>query len=193
MATKRKATRPAVSSGAASGRDSGSTTLDVDALRQIVEILEASDVTRLVWTKGPEKLYIRRGHAPETTIVHHTASSGPGVTVSPPVEYAAPAAPRPPPAAPAAAAAAPEKPAEKPGHLVNSPFVGTFYRTPAPDQPPFVDVGTVVRKGQVLCIVEAMKLMNEIESEVAGRIAEVLVENGRPVEFGQALFRIEPA
>ena len=196
MATKRKATRSPESSGAASGRDSGTTSLDVEALRQIVEILEASDVTRLVWTKGPEKLYIRRGHAPETTIVHHTAPSGPGVTVSPPVEYAAPAAPRAAlaaaPAAPAAAAA-PEKPAEKPGHLVNSPFVGTFYRTPAPDQPPFVDVGTVVRKGQVLCIVEAMKLMNEIESEVAGRIAEVLVENGRPVEFGQALFRIEPA
>ncbi|CAM4328545.1 acetyl-CoA carboxylase biotin carboxyl carrier protein [Corallococcus exiguus] len=194
MATKRKATRPTVSSGAASGRDAGTTSLDVEALRQIVEILEASDVTRLVWTKGPEKLYIRRGHAPETTIVHHTAPSGPGVTVSPPVEYAAPAAPRmAPAAAPAAAATAPEKPAEKPGHQVTSPFVGTFYRTPAPDQPPFVDVGTVVRKGQVLCIVEAMKLMNEIESEVSGRIAEVLVENGRPVEFGQALFRIEPA
>ncbi|RKI38909.1 acetyl-CoA carboxylase biotin carboxyl carrier protein [Corallococcus sp. AB004] len=194
MATKRKATRPAESSGAASGREAGNTSLDVEALRQIVEILEASDVTRLVWTKGPEKLYIRRGHAPETTIVHHTAPSGPGVTVSPPVEYAAPVAPRVAlAAAPAAAAPAPEKPAEKPGHQVTSPFVGTFYRTPAPDQPPFVDVGTVVRKGQVLCIVEAMKLMNEIESEVSGRIAEVLVENGRPVEFGQALFRIEPA
>ncbi|NNB90979.1 acetyl-CoA carboxylase biotin carboxyl carrier protein [Corallococcus exiguus] len=193
MATKRKATRPAESSGAASGRDAGTTSLDVEALRQIVEILEASDVTRLVWTKGPEKLYIRRGHAPETTIVHHTAPSGPGVTVSPPVEYTAPVAPRAGPAAAAAAAPAPEKPAEKPGHQVTSPFVGTFYRTPAPDQPPFVDVGTVVRKGQVLCIVEAMKLMNEIESEVSGRIAEVLVENGRPVEFGQALFRIEPA
>lgn len=195
MATKRKATRPAESSGAASGRDSGTTSLDVEALRQIVEILEASDVTRLVWTRGPEKLYIRRGHAPETTIVHHTAPSGPGVTVSPPVEYAAPVAPR---AVSAVASAAPaaaqaEKPAEKPGHLVTSPFVGTFYRTPAPDQPAFVDVGTVVRKGQVLCIVEAMKLMNEIESEVSGKIAEVLVENGRPVEFGQALFRIEPA
>lgn len=195
MATKRKATRPAESSGAASGRDSGATSLDVEALRQIVEILEASDVTRLVWTRGPEKLYIRRGHAPETTIVHHTAPSGPGVTVSPPVEYAAPVAIR---VAPAVASAAPaaaqaEKPAEKPGHQVTSPFVGTFYRTPAPDQPAFVDVGTVVRKGQVLCIVEAMKLMNEIESEVSGKIAEVLVENGRPVEFGQALFRIEPA
>ncbi|RKG77806.1 acetyl-CoA carboxylase biotin carboxyl carrier protein [Corallococcus exercitus] len=193
MATKRKATRPAQSSDAASGRDAGTTSLDVEALRQIVEILEASDVTRLVWTRGPEKLYIRRGHAPETTIVHHTAPSGPGVTVSPPVDYSAPAAPRAAPAAAPAAAPVPEKPAEKPGHMVTSPFVGTFYRTPAPDQPPFVDVGTMVRKGQVLCIVEAMKLMNEIESEVSGRIAEVLVENGRPVEFGQALFRIEPA
>ncbi|CAM3097182.1 acetyl-CoA carboxylase biotin carboxyl carrier protein [Corallococcus sp. ZKHCc1 1396] len=194
MATKRKATRPAAPASTASGRDSGTTSLDVEALRQIVEILEASDVTRLVWTRGTEKLSIRRGHAPETTIVHHTGGSGPGVTVSPTVDYAAPApraaaavASAPPPAA------APEKPAEKPGHQVTSPFVGTFYRTPAPDQPAFVDVGSVVRKGQVLCIVEAMKLMNEIESEVSGKIAEVLVENGRPVEFGQALFRIEPA
>lgn len=195
MATKRKATRAAAPASTSSGRDAGATSLDVEALRQIVEILEASDVTRLVWTRGPEKLYIRRGHAPETTIVHHTGSSGPGVTVSPPVDYAAPASPRASaPAAPVSAApAAPEKPAEKPGHAVTSPFVGTFYRTPAPDQPPFVEVGSMVRKGQVLCIVEAMKLMNEIESEVSGRIAEVLVENGRPVEFGQALFRIEQA
>jgi acetyl-CoA carboxylase biotin carboxyl carrier protein len=197
MATKRKATRPAApQQGAASGQNAGGTSLDVEALRQIVEILEASDVTRLVWTKGREKLYIRRGHAPETTIVHHTAPVGPGVTVSPPpVEYAAPM-PRVVPAVTESTAPAPaaqEKAVEKPGHLVTSPFVGTFYRTPAPDQPAFVDVGTVVRKGQVLCIVEAMKLMNEIESEVPGRITEVLVENGRPVEFGQALFRIEPA
>jgi acetyl-CoA carboxylase biotin carboxyl carrier protein len=71
--------------------------------------------------------------------------------------------------------------------------VGTFYRSPAPDQPPYVEVGAAVKKGQVLCIVEAMKLMNEIESEVAGKVAEVLVQNGQPVEFGQALFRIEPA
>jgi acetyl-CoA carboxylase biotin carboxyl carrier protein len=82
---------------------------------------------------------------------------------------------------------------DKKGHIVTSPFVGTFYRSPAPDQPPFVEVGTVVRKGQVLCIVEAMKLMNEIESDVAGKVAEVLVENAQPVEFGQPLFRIEPA
>jgi acetyl-CoA carboxylase biotin carboxyl carrier protein len=77
--------------------------------------------------------------------------------------------------------------------VVTSPFVGTFYRAPSPDSPPYVDVGTRVKKGQVLCIVEAMKLMNEIESEVEGVVAEVLVQNATPVEFGQGLFRIEPA
>jgi acetyl-CoA carboxylase biotin carboxyl carrier protein len=195
MATKRKSSRasePAGAPAAAGARDAGNTSLDVDALRQIVEILEASDVTRLVWKRGEEKLFIRRGHAPETTIVHHAAPAAAPVSAG--VEYTAPAvAPRAAAPAPAAAAAAPAPAAEKPGHQVTSPFVGTFYRTPAPDQPAFVDVGSVVKKGQVLCIIEAMKLMNEIESEVTGRVAEILVENGRPVEFGQALFRIEPA
>jgi acetyl-CoA carboxylase biotin carboxyl carrier protein len=193
MATKRKSTRadaPASAQAAGGARDAGNTSLDVDALRQIVEILEASDVTRLVWKRGEEKLFIRRGHAPETTIVHHAAPAP--APVGPGVEYTTPVASRPTATAPApAVAAAPA--AEKPGHQVTSPFVGTFYRTPAPDQPAFVDVGSVVKKGQVLCIIEAMKLMNEIESEVSGRVAEILVENGRPVEFGQALFRIEPA
>jgi acetyl-CoA carboxylase biotin carboxyl carrier protein len=77
--------------------------------------------------------------------------------------------------------------------VVTSPFVGTFYRAPSPDAAPFVDVGTVVKKGQVLCIVEAMKLMNEIESEVDGKVAEIFVLNATPVEFGEKLFRIEPA
>ncbi|MFP2931505.1 acetyl-CoA carboxylase biotin carboxyl carrier protein [Pyxidicoccus sp. 3LG] len=195
MATKRKSTRagspaspPAASGG---GSDSGNTSLDVDALRQIVEILEASDVTRLVWKRGEEKLFIRRGHGPETTIVHHAAPAA--VSTGPGIEYTPPPAPRAAAPAPSPAAPAPAPAAEKPGHQVTSPFVGTFYRTPAPDQPAFVDVGSVVKKGQVLCIIEAMKLMNEIESEVSGRVAEILVENGRPVEFGQALFRIEPA
>ncbi|KFE63608.1 Biotin carboxyl carrier protein of acetyl-CoA carboxylase [Hyalangium minutum] len=169
--------------------------MDVDALRQIVEMLEASDVTRLVWQKGDERLYIRRGHGPAPTIVHHAAPVTPSVSpVAPlPMEYAAPAPARPSAPVSAPAAAAPAKPAEKPGQLMTSPFVGTFYRTPAPDQPPFAEVGSVVKKGQVLCIVEAMKLMNEIEAEMAGRVTEILVENGQPVEFGQALFRIEPA
>jgi acetyl-CoA carboxylase biotin carboxyl carrier protein len=162
-------------------------TLDVDALARIVEILEASDVTRLSWRRGTERLLIRRGPLPVP--MHSLVSAGPAVTVVP--QHVEAAAPIPAPAA-ASAAPAPAKEAEKPGTLVTSPFVGTFYRTPAPDQPAFVDVGSVVKKGQVLCIVEAMKLMNEIEAETAGKITEVLVENATPVEFGQALFRIEP-
>jgi acetyl-CoA carboxylase biotin carboxyl carrier protein len=165
----------------------GATSLDVEALRQIVEILEASEVSHLSWTNGDERLVIRRGPQGTVTVVEQPAPSV--------VRQAAPA---PAPAAPAESAAAPAAKAEaagaeKPGLVVTSPFVGTFYRTPAPDQPPFVELGSVVKKGQVLCIVEAMKLMNEIESETAGRISEVLVENGQPVEFGQALFRVEPA
>jgi acetyl-CoA carboxylase biotin carboxyl carrier protein len=193
LATKRKAVRtePAATVRPGSARIEGNTTsLDVEALRQIVEILEASEVTRLVWQRGEERLFIRRGPVPAPTIVH-AAPVSPSVSPAPvmsaaPVVSAAPSVHH----APALAAAAPA--AEKPGHSVSSPFVGTFYRTPAPDQPAFVDVGTVVKKGQVLCIIEAMKLMNEIEADVAGRVAEILVENGQPVEFGQALFRIEP-
>jgi acetyl-CoA carboxylase biotin carboxyl carrier protein len=84
--------------------------------------------------------------------------------------------------------------AESTAHLlaVEAPMVGTFYRAPKPDAPPFVAEGDVVKEGQVICIVEAMKLMNEIESKVAGRIAKVVVENGQPVEFGQPLFLVEP-
>ena len=104
------------------------------------------------------------------------------------------AAPLPPP--PLAPLAAPGDKAAKPaeaGTLLTSPFVGTFYRAPAPEAPPFVDVGQTVRKGQVVCIVEAMKLMNEIESELDGRILEILVKNAEHVEYGQPLFRIEKA
>jgi len=81
------------------------------------------------------------------------------------------------------------------GHLVEvaSPMVGTFYRAPAPDAPPYVDVGARVGKGSVLCIIEAMKLMNELESEVAGTVAKIMVENGQPVEYGQVLFLIDPS
>jgi len=83
-------------------------------------------------------------------------------------------------------------PAPEPGRVIASPIVGTFYRAAAPDKPPYVEVGGTVKKGQVVCIVEAMKLMNEIESEFEGRIVAVLVDDGEPVEFGQALMRIEP-
>lgn len=188
MAAKRKTPappRPPAGPGAGP-KIAGTSSLDVEALRQIVEILEASEVQKLLWHRGEERLYIRRA-AGVTQVVH--ASAPPAAAPAPAfVPAASPAAP-PPPAGPAAAAPAPEKP----GHVVTSPFVGTFYRSPAPDQPAYVDVGTLVKKGQTLCIVEAMKLMNEIEADTEGKVAEILVENGQPVEFGQPLFRIEKA
>ncbi len=168
--------------------------LDVEALRQIVEILEASEVTRLVWANGDERLSIRRGPPP---VVQQVTMPMPGGAAVHPL-HTAPEMSRPRTSAPSrpTVAPAPEQPApsnDKKGHVITSPFVGTFYRTPAPDQPSFVEVGGSVRKGQVLCIVEAMKLMNEIESEVTGKVSEILVQNAQPVEFGQPLFRIEPA
>jgi acetyl-CoA carboxylase biotin carboxyl carrier protein len=171
-----------------SGGDEGpaSSLLDVDALRRIVELLETTEITRLSWRRGPERLLITRGHGPAPIV---QMAPGPAVSVPLPPMQAVSLSPRVS-AAEAPRPAAPES--EKKGYLVNSPFVGTFYRTPAPDQPPFVEVGSVVKKGQTLCIIEAMKLMNEIEADEPGRVTEILVENGQPVEFGQPLFRVEP-
>jgi acetyl-CoA carboxylase biotin carboxyl carrier protein len=90
-----------------------------------------------------------------------------------------------------APAAVPEAPPEPKGHQLKSPMVGTFYRAPSPGAPAFVEIGQVVTKGQTLCIIEAMKLLNEIESDAAGTIKAILVENGQPVEYGQPLFLIE--
>ncbi len=165
------------------------TSLDVDALRAIVELLEASEVSRLDWTNGDERLTIRRG--PQSHVIHHA-----------PVQHTQPAqqstavhvtSPSPSTAAktPPSSAPRPTDKVEKKGQLITSPFVGTFYRTPAPDQPAFTEVGAQVKKGQVICIVEAMKLMNEIEAEFSGKVTEVLVANATAVEFGQPLFRIE--
>jgi acetyl-CoA carboxylase biotin carboxyl carrier protein len=182
MATKKTDSEKAA--GAAAGFTLGDVT-------KLVESLAGSDVRSLVWTRGDEKIAIRRGQAPVRVVAQAAGPAAP-VAAAP---VAAPAPAPPPAAAPAAPAAAKpaEKPADGPGHVVTSPFVGTFYRAPSPDSPPFVEVGTVVKKGQVLCIVEAMKLMNEIEAEVAGKVAEIYVANATPVEFGAKLFRIEPA
>jgi acetyl-CoA carboxylase biotin carboxyl carrier protein len=171
----------------ADARDEGpaSSLLDVDALRRIVELLETTEITRLSWRRGPERLLITRGHGPEPIV---QVAPAPASAPLPPMLPVA-NAPR---ASPAAGATAPPE-NEKTGNLVTSPFVGTFYRTPAPEQPAFVEVGSVVKKGQVLCIIEAMKLMNEIEADEPGKITEILVENGQPVEFSQPLFRFEPA
>jgi len=180
MASKKK--------GGESGSDEQPATslLDVDALRRIVELLETTEVTKLSWRRGPERLLITRGHGP-APIVQMGPSNPSAVHLSPlqPMSLAPRVAAE---SQPAGAPAG-----EKKGHLVTSPFVGTFYRTPAPDQPAFVEMGSVVKKGQTLCIIEAMKLMNEIEADEPGKVTEILVENGQPVEFGQALFRIEPA
>jgi acetyl-CoA carboxylase biotin carboxyl carrier protein len=160
--------------------------MDVETLRAIVEIVEKSDISRLEWRKGDERLLIRRGPpAPRMAPMAAVAPIAPVTslaTLAPPTPVAAAPAP-----APAVAAASAKY------HTVTSPFVGTFYRSPSPEAPPFVEVGQTVQKGQVLCIVEAMKLMNEIESEVSGKVHEILVPSGHPVEFGQALFRIEPS
>ena len=169
-----------------SGDPKGS--MDVDKLKKILAALQGTDVTRLTWVSGQETLDLRLGHPPApTTAVHAVPMAAPVHAPAPPAAPAPAANP-----AVAAAANAP-KPAAAPGTFtVNSPFVGTFYRSASPESPPFIDVGSVVKKGQVLCIVEAMKLMNEIEAEQPGRLVEVLLQNGSPVEYGEALFRFEP-
>jgi acetyl-CoA carboxylase biotin carboxyl carrier protein len=153
----------------------------LEDVRKLVQLVEKSAVTHIEWEKGNDKVVVSRGAV--------AAPAAPS-----PVFHAAPvAAPIPAPApAPAAGPKAEAKAADKPGTVVTSPFVGTFYRAPSPESPPFVEVGAKVKKGQTLCIVEAMKLMNEIEAEADGTVAEILVQNATPVEFGEALFRIVP-
>ena len=166
--------------------------MDVDKLKAILAALQGTDVSRLIWVSGQETLDLRLGHPPPTTAVHAVPMAAP---LAAPLHMQA-ANPHPAPA-PAPDAAPPPPPAVRPAEdkktfTVNSPFVGTFYRSASPDSPSFVDVGQVVKKGQVLCIVEAMKLMNEIEAEQPGRLIEAFVQNGSPVEYGEPLFRLEP-
>jgi acetyl-CoA carboxylase biotin carboxyl carrier protein len=144
-------------------------------IKELLQIFEESGVAEMEVQRGENRLRLRR--APTTQ------------------ELAAPAAaPPPPPAhAPApAAAAAKTVPADANHTLVKSPIVGTYYDAPSPGAPPFVKIGDTVEPGQVLCIIESMKLMNEIEAEMAGTLVHKLVENGRPVEYGEALFAIRP-
>ena len=113
--------------------------------------------------------------------------------VGPGIPLAAPTAAAAAPAAPAAVPASPASGAAANSRVIRSPIVGTFYRAPSPDADPYVKVGDTVRKGQVVCIVEAMKLMNQVESDLDGVVVEILGENGKPVQFGQELFRLAPA
>jgi acetyl-CoA carboxylase biotin carboxyl carrier protein len=156
----------------------------LETIQHLVEFLERSTVSRISWRRGSERLVIQRGFPSAPVVVSATA---PAVHTHGPLSAPASTGPR-----VSAPEPAPVTAAERPGVLVTSPFVGTFYRAPGPDQPVLAEIGSVVKKGQPICIIEAMKLMNEIESEVAGKVTEILAENAQPVEFGQALFRIEP-
>jgi acetyl-CoA carboxylase biotin carboxyl carrier protein len=156
-------------------------------LKELIEFLIEKDVTEFELERGDVKVRIKRGEtvsAPPAVILPPVTVAGiPAAAVA-----AAPAAPAAETAAPAARAAEAAR-----FQIVRSPIVGTYYESPSPGSPPFVKVGDKVTVGQVLCIVEAMKLMNEIEADVAGEIIKKLVANGQPIEYGQELFQILPA
>lgn len=147
--------------------------MDLRKLKTLIDLVEASGISELELTEGEEKVRISRAMMPNS---------------APMMQYmAAPQAASH--ATPVPTAAAPVL-AEHEGHIVKSPMVGTFYRSSSPDAKPFVDVGSKIAAGETLCIIEAMKLLNEIESDFTGVIKKILVENGQPVEYGEPLFVI---
>ncbi|WP_349263920.1 acetyl-CoA carboxylase biotin carboxyl carrier protein [Longimicrobium sp.] len=163
--------------------------MDLDFLRGLIDAVDASGIDSMEISRGGTRIRINK--TPPPAPVAAAALPAPVAHAAPAAPTAAPA-PAAAPSAPAAGAAAPAAPAS---NLVDikSPMVGTFYRSPAPEAPSYVEVGTRVGKGQTLCILEAMKLMNELPADTAGTIREILVENGEPVEYGQVLFRLDPA
>jgi len=148
--------------------------MDLRKLKTLIELVESSGIGELEIQEGEERVRITRAVAP--------APQGQLLTTAPGIATAPVAATVP---------AAPALPAQPEGHLVKSPMVGTFYRSASPGAKPFVEVGDSVQVGDPLCIIEAMKLMNEIESDQAGVVKQILVENGQPVEFGQPLVIVE--
>ncbi|MBN3819014.1 acetyl-CoA carboxylase biotin carboxyl carrier protein [Paraburkholderia sp. Se-20369] len=157
--------------------------MDLRKLKTLIDLVSESGISELEVTEGEGKVRIVKNAPPvyvQPTGGYAPQISMPAQTVALPTEGAAAAAP----GAAAPAAAVPQ------GHIVTSPMVGTFYRAPSPGADPFAQVGDTVKEGQTLCIIEAMKLLNEIESDKAGVIKEILVENGQAVEYGQPLFVI---
>lgn len=149
--------------------------MDIRKVKKLIELLEESGIAEIEIKEGEESVRISRG------------PTGPALAqplYAPPIQMAA----APVPAPPAPAAAAPQRSSDQ---VVAAPMVGTFYASPAPGAKPFVQIGDEVKVGQVLCIIEAMKMMNQIESDRAGKVTSVLVQNGDPVEFGQPLFAIQ--
>ncbi|MFJ7567102.1 acetyl-CoA carboxylase biotin carboxyl carrier protein [Herminiimonas sp. NPDC097707] len=152
--------------------------MDLRKLKTLIDLVAESDIAELEVTEGESKVRIvKSSPVPQNQVVMMQPQGG--------QQYAPAAAPV---AAPVAAAA--PVVAEIKGHVVKSPMVGTFYRSSAPGSPTFVEVGSTVKEGDTLCIIEAMKLLNEIDADATGVIKEILVENGQPVEFGQPLFII---
>ena len=152
--------------------------MDIRKVKKLIELLDESGIAEIEITEGEESVRISR---------HSQAAPATAVSVAPPPQ------PAPVPAAPPPAAAAPP-PAQEPeeeGHAVSAPMVGTFYSSSSPGAPPFVQVGDHVSEGDTLCIIEAMKMMNQIEAEVSGVIKSIRAQNGEPVEYGQILFVID--
>ena len=155
--------------------------MDLRKLKTLIDLVAESDISELEVTEGESKVRIVKSGAP--------VAQGQVVMMQPQAPQPAPAVATAAPA-PQAVAAAEAPPAEPTGHVVKSPMVGTFYRSSAPGAAPFVEIGSVVKEGDTLCIIEAMKLLNEIDADASGTIRQVLVENGQAVEFGQPLFII---
>ncbi len=148
--------------------------MDLRKLKTLIDLVSESGIAEIEVTEGEDKVRIVNKYA-----------SAPMHAAAP---LAMPAAPTAPVAVAAPAAATVEPPAAPSGHVVKSPMVGTFYRSPNPESKPFVEIGQTVKAGDTLCIIEAMKLLNEIEADVAGTVREILVDNGQAVEYGQPLF-----
>lgn len=159
--------------------------MTIDEIKELLRLFNESGVGELELQRGEDRLRIKKAVAEPAAMPLSTP-----VVVAAPAAAPPPAAPVSQPAAPVVTAKTPEPEAEQ--VLVKSPIVGTFFESSSPDAPPFVKVGDSVEPGQVLCIIESMKLMNEIEAEAAGTIVAKLVENGRPVEYGEALYAIQP-
>jgi acetyl-CoA carboxylase biotin carboxyl carrier protein len=160
-------------------------------IRELIEFLIDKDIAEFELERGDVKLRVKRGGV-------QTVAAAPVITMAAPVHAPVVAAPNPvpsasiPAAAPALVASAAVEDETAGAHVIKSPIVGTFYESPSPGAPPFVKAGDTVSVGQVLCIVEAMKLMNEIESDYSGTVVKRFVENGQPVEYGQPLFAVKP-
>ncbi len=148
--------------------------MDLRKLKKLIDLVEESGISELELTEGEEKVRISRALMPSQTPMTHYMATAPQPVAS---------------ATPMPTAAAPVV-AEVEGHIVKSPMVGTFYRSSSPDAKAFIDIGSKVAVGDTLCIIEAMKLLNEIDSDHAGVIKKILVENGQPVEYGEPLFVI---